>query len=146
MSGSSLRTITLADGPLAWPMAEPDDVLDYVADATAVLADGDDTIRTASLSVSPSGDGELVVASVSVSGALITTWLAGGPAGRWYTIKLVIETLRRRTFEFPIDLRIDPRLADWPVDRPPETGFSDPVSWNARPNFYGISPVLLGGF
>jgi hypothetical protein len=142
---SALRTIVLGPGQLTWPMAEPDDVLDYYADPTVELADVGDSLHSVSVSVSPSGAGELTVREVDVTNGLIAVWLESGLAGRFHIIRIVAETENDRTFEWLIDLRIDPKTARYPVSTPPVNDFSPPVIWPAGgAAVYGVSDYNKG--
>lgn len=134
MTVSALRTITVGapasiygvcpvQPSLGWPMAQPDEVLDYSLDVSALLSDVDDTITSASLAVSPSGAGELTASALAVQGGVITVWLADGVAGRRYLIRVEAITAGGRTFEWLIGLSIDPALATWPPTAAPSPAF-----------------------
>jgi hypothetical protein len=123
-------------------MAEPDDVLDYALDVSGPLLDsGGDSIASASVSVAPSGIGELSVQSIDVEDPIITAWLSGGVAGRHYTVRIEATTDGGRTFEWLIGLRIDPELATYPMPRLDSPHFGDAVTWpiGSRTAVYNVS-------
>ncbi|WP_158933229.1 hypothetical protein [Acidisphaera sp. S103] len=73
--------------PPEWPIAQPDDLLNYSLDLTAPLASITDTIGSVSVSVSPQN--ELPASNVSFSGGVVSVWPGnGGIAGRTYQVKI----------------------------------------------------------
>ena len=82
---ASLNAAVLGDA-LRWPLAGPGANRDYTLDLTAPLADMVDTLATVSVSVAPSGAGELRIVSLSATSTLIGLRLAGGVPGRNYTV------------------------------------------------------------
>lgn len=139
MSVSSYRTIILPLNPTAydeyliypplrWPVAEPDDNLDYSLSIALELADVADTVVSFSVSISPD-DGALVAGNLAVEGSLLTVWLAGGIPGRDYRIKIEVGTLATRAYEWLVQLLIDPTLGTYPPPAYPAPGFSPPVVW-----------------
>ncbi len=140
MAISSYRTVLagvpsllpgLCQVPLRWPMAEPDEVLDYSLDIGVLLAEVQDSIASVALSISPSGLGELTASSVSVLGTVITAWLRGGVPGRTYTIRIEATTnaMPPRTFERFVNLTIDPTFQTFPQTAPPSPGYGPPTTW-----------------
>jgi hypothetical protein len=113
---------------LVWPTSEPDDVLDYVLDMTAALAEVEDTLVSVTAAVSPSGTGELTPSRLSFSGGIITLWLSHGVAGRLYVIQINAFTAAGREFSFYVELPIslDTAITDSPP--PPSPGFGTPIS------------------
>lgn len=146
---SPARTLTIAPpsiiygiprppSPLDWPDAEPDDFLDYSANISKWLADAGDILNSASISVAPSGDDEMVCTRVVAAGGLITAWLGGGVAGRDYTIKLLIRTLCGRYSEWLIGLTVLRPLTAQPLpDSPQCDDFGVPVIW------YAATPLMI---
>jgi hypothetical protein len=125
-------------GPtLTWPVKEPDAYLDYSYDASDDVGSAaigtssvsTDAIGTFSVSIAPSGAGELVADNLSISGSVITLWLAGGVAGRDYVVKIDGTCQSGRVFSWCIGLAMDPLLARYPLAVPPSAGFGAPVSW-----------------
>jgi hypothetical protein len=129
---SSIYGVCPVQPMLQWPMAGPDEVLDYSLDVTAQLADVGDTIAYATISVSPSGTGELAVGALNVLGNVITAWLSGGVAGRNYLVRIEITTNAARTFQWMIGLLMDPELAGYPLAVPPSLGFGPLTTWNSE--------------
>jgi hypothetical protein len=114
---------------LCWPCREPDDVLDYAFDVSAALADVTDSVTSASVSIMPSGPGELTVSELSVAGGVATFWLSGGVAGRAYAVRIEVSTGGGRTFEWLPGIAVDPALATYPVPPPPDPGFGPALAW-----------------
>lgn len=139
MAVSALRTLVVGvpanygvvQPSLRWPMAGPDEVLDYSLDVSALLSDGADTIASATLAVAPSGSGELTAAALSVIGGVITGWLGPGVAGRNYLVRVVALTLGGRAIERFVGLRVNPELATYPLPAAPNSGFGTPLAWNS---------------
>jgi len=77
---------------LVWPTKEPGEDLDYQIDATSKIADSADAIISASVTVAPSGTGEMVATQIVVTGSFITVWLSGGIAARVYQVNVQIPT------------------------------------------------------
>lgn len=139
MTVSLLRTIAIGQrsslygvvsAPLRrWPVAEPEDLLDYSLDITALLADVADTVISAQVSVSPSGLGELAASGLAVAGGVVTLMLGGGVCGRDYVIQIACQTEAARTFGFRVGLAIDNPMAAYPNTPPSSPGFGPPVVW-----------------
>jgi hypothetical protein len=97
MSGSApnqSRTIVLPVKPsvgfsLAWPTADPGDMLDYGLDITAWLADAGTTITQVDATASPL-DGVIQLPSYSFSGGVITVQIGGGAVGTTYAIGITV--------------------------------------------------------
>lgn len=139
MTTSTDRTIILGRQPigrgLRWKrLARPGDNLDYSIDATQPLTDACDTIVAASLSIQPSGTGELQACGLSVDGAVITVWLSGGVAGRLYTVKVVATGAGCHRWEWDVGLSMDPKLAVWPPSIAPSPGFGPEIKWPECPD------------
>ena len=113
---------------LVWPTSEPDDVLDYVLDMTAALADVGDTLTSVTAAVAPSGVGELTPSQLSFSEGVITLWLSNGVAGRLYVIEINAFTTDSREFSFYVELPISLDTAIVPSPPPPSPGFGTPIS------------------
>ena len=138
-SGSPYGTMPL--GPLnMWPTAQPGAFLDYAADVSALL--NDETITAASLTVSPSGAGELIPAFLSVSGCLVSWWGWGGVPGRHYTVRIMLQTSAVRTIVFTVGLLIDPLLAPYPIPPAPVPGPGTPLIWSEGTPMFGPSVTL----
>lgn len=136
MTISAFRTIAIgavpsmygvAMPPPEWPMADPEDVLDYSVDWSAMMADVNDVVVSASLSISPWGSGELAASNLSLRDTVMTVWLTSGIAGRIYTLRCEAVTRDGRTFAQLVRLQIDPTLALCPPPPPPNLGFSTPL-------------------
>lgn len=155
MATSTARTIVLPSrlqntygtlpAPFAfqWPMAEPEDNLDYSVDATARFAEVNDSIATVSLSINPSGTGELQALDLAVQGSVITAQLTGGVAGRNYAIKVVATGISGRVFTWKVGLSINNEFASWPVPKPPVAGFGTPITWTSGATVFGPAFVAV---
>lgn len=104
-----------------WPVKPPDAFLDYTYNAIADL--GTDTLSSVTLSVAPSGAGEIVASQLAFSGSLITAWFAGGVPGRAYIVKIIGTCTTGRIFEWLVGVTVDPVLASYPLAAPPSAGF-----------------------
>jgi hypothetical protein len=116
--------------PLTWPIAQPDAILDYSLDLTAVLADAGGTIASVSVCVAPSGSGELALGSVTVAGNVITVYLGPAPPGRIYTVKVAATTVTPDEFEWSVLLMTSPWFASYPVTPPAYSGFGTSATWS----------------
>jgi hypothetical protein len=114
---------------LHWPVAEPDEALDYSLNVADPLNDVEADIVNVVLSVSPSGSGELVASDLAYETDLITVWLAGGVPGRHYRIKVIATTDGNHAFEWIIGLLIGSTLGTLPLAAPPSTGFGAALTW-----------------
>jgi hypothetical protein len=133
MSVSAARTIVLPAVPNGvtpqWPMIDdPDSLLDYSLDYTNLLADvGGDTISSASVSVKPSGTGELQAVSGAIVGAVVTANVTGGAYGRYYWVKVEATSASGRVFSTVVQLRINPAMMVGSPTAPPSTGWGAPL-------------------
>jgi hypothetical protein len=83
---------------LKWPKKDPDDVLDYVIDWTALL-DGDPIT-----SVSHEMDAELTKGVETFSDTQTVVWISEGLPGNTYMVTATITTAGGRTFERSVQL------------------------------------------
>jgi hypothetical protein len=90
-----------------WPVKDPSDVLDYQFDIAPALAGNDgDALATLDVVISPSGDGDLNLASSAADGSRAVVWLQGGQAGTTYTITLTMGTQAGRTLSRSVSLQV----------------------------------------
>ena len=126
MSGCSIYGVLPVLPLRRWPTKGPDAVLDYVWNMCADLTDPVtllvDAPTAVSVSVQPSGPGELVASRLSVSGTLMVVWLSGGVPGRDYTVNIEATTAAARTYQWDVGLLCDPTFAVFPLAPPPSTG------------------------
>ena len=124
------RTVVIpADGDafLQWQTAEPSDALDYVLDATAAIPG--DLIAALSVSIFPSGSGEMTVSAVSAVLNVATIRLSGGVAGRLYSIRVDATTQLGRLYSWVVYLPVmDPRSNIAPPPAP-VANFGAAVVW-----------------
>lgn len=122
--------------PMTGPIQMPDSSLPYTYVAHAETNNGSDPLMSVSLTIIPSGDGEVACPSVSVIEDSITARMNGGVAGRDYTVNLVMTTLSGNAFQVEIDFPIGkPAGAVFPPPDPPSAGFGPPVTWAFAPSF-----------
>lgn len=115
------------DAFLQWQTAEPSEVLDYVLDATAAIPG--DLIAALSVSIFPSGSGEMTASAVSAVLNVATIRLSGGVAGRLYSIRVDATTQLGRLYSWVVYLPVmDPRsnIAPSPA---PVANFGDAIVW-----------------
>jgi hypothetical protein len=159
MTVSSLRTLVVADyqarhlygravSPIAmrWPTKLPLENLDYSLDLWTrggPLSDVSDSIASATLSVAPSGEGELQPVDMAVQGAVVTAQLSGGVAGRCYEVQVVVTAVSGRVFQFLVNLPVSAATATYPPPTPPDTGFGVPITWTSGVTVFGPSFVAV---
>jgi hypothetical protein len=84
--------------PLAWPVKDPADVLDYLFDISAALSGNDgDCIAELDVEIGPNNPGDLTVDSAAADVATAVLWLSGGAAGTTYMVTISIVTTNGRT-------------------------------------------------
>ena len=82
----------------SWPLKDPGDMLDYRFDiAPALIGNDGDAIATLDITIVPSAQGDLALASTLADGARAILWLHGGQPGITYTVTLTIGTQAGRT-------------------------------------------------
>jgi hypothetical protein len=86
---------------LKWPNKDPDEVLDYLIDWAARMAEGD-TIVTSTWIV-PSG---IIKDSDSFGDDTTTAWFSGGTIGTKYSITNRVVTAEARTMDQTVTLTI----------------------------------------
>jgi hypothetical protein len=91
-------TLQVAPHPLAWPVKDPSDLLDYVFDVSEALAGNEgDSIATLDVQISPSNPGDLTLNSSSAEGTQAILWLSQGFPGTTYAVTITIGTQSGRT-------------------------------------------------
>ena len=110
-------------------------MLDYVLDATAAIPD--DLIAALSVSIFPSGAGEMTVSTLSSVLNVATIRLSGGVAGRLYSIRVDATSQLGRLYSWAVYLPVmDPRSNIAPPPAP-VADFGEAVVWTysgpARP-------------
>lgn len=86
-----------------WSSKDPNDVLDYTIDWTALLVGGE-TISTANWSVTPSG---LTIGTTAISSPNTSAWLSSGSAGTQYAVTCRITTSASRTYERTVLISVE---------------------------------------
>lgn len=85
-----------------WPPKDPDDVLDYSIDWSAVLAQDADTIATIVWTV----PAPLAKVSQAEAGSVAVVWISGGVDGTRYPIGCRLTTVGGRTYDRTFDLLV----------------------------------------
>ncbi len=74
----------------SWPVKDPGDVLDYVADiSSAVQGDEGDSVVSFTATSLPNGTGDLVISSAAFDGTQAVLWLSSGVSGTVYTVTII---------------------------------------------------------
>jgi hypothetical protein len=96
-----------------------------------------DTLTGLSLSVKPSGAGELVVSDLTVdsTGFLISWFTSGGQAGRVYELRLVASAASNKTYVWTFGQVCEEPFQTSPLPPSPNPGFGDPITWTGEPVF-----------
>jgi hypothetical protein len=115
--------------PAYGPLQQSGSYENYNYVASVETSAGADPIVSASLSIAPSGAGEMICDRLSVVGQIVTAWLRGGVAGRRYKVNLVLTTTSGLIFPVLISVPIDPTLATWPLPAAPSAGFGAAITW-----------------
>jgi len=104
---------------------------DFSYDATALITVNGvvDPVVGFTVAAAPSGAGEVVVSSLSLTGNVVAGWLTGGVPGRTYLYQIVITTAAGRKLPVLIGQVCTNVLAGNPVPVAPSPGFGTPVTW-----------------
>jgi hypothetical protein len=99
--------------PQAWPIKDPEDVLDYLVDLSPALVGNDnDTVATLDVSINPSNTGDLSLVSASVDDPRLVIWLSSGRPGVTYrvTVRVSLASGRQiaRDFLLPVGMLATP--------------------------------------
>jgi hypothetical protein len=93
-----------------------------------------DSVVSATLRVSPSGDGELVISDLVVSGNTLTWTSSGGQPGRQYTFEALVNLEDGDVIEIGI-VQITARiLITDTAQEAPSIAFGTPITWNFVPS------------
>jgi hypothetical protein len=126
-----------SDDELVWPEKAPDAILGYALDLSVGELDPGDSVTSASVSISPSGDpADLVVGAqadvvplyVTPAGVL-TVWFKNGVPGRIYLVRVLIDTVNKARISLMVSLPIVRTLASYPPPEPVQPDFTQPVDW-----------------
>lgn len=132
----------MAPSMLAWPSTQPGNNLDYTLDIAWFLNDiAPDTIASATVSVAPSGVGDLQPANASFADTAITVWLSGGVNGRLYQVQFAVTTTAGRLYEPTVMLSVG---LIWPPAAPGNL-LSAPPPWITlpAPETIGFGPPVI---
>ena len=93
--------------PASWPSKDPQDVLDYQVDvAPALIGNSEDSIVSASISISPSNPGDLNLVNSVADGSRVILWFSAGRPGTIYIVTLAITTDSGRVIQRSIQLPV----------------------------------------
>lgn len=91
----------------SWPVKDPGDVLDYVADfSSAIQGDLGDSLATFTAASSPNSTGDVVINSAAFDGTQAVLWLSAGNSGTVYTVTLVVTMTSGRTISRSVVLPV----------------------------------------
>ncbi len=100
-------TVPILQPPLAWPVKDPSDTLDYVVDISEAIAGNEgDSIATLDVGISPNNPGDLTLQSSSADGDLAIMWFAAGFAGTTYAVTVTIGTNSGRIIGRTVNLPV----------------------------------------
>jgi hypothetical protein len=124
-----------------WPTAQPGDDLPYI-ETLCQVQDAGDAVATATLSLAPSGSGEMQAINLMIYGYTLVVQLTGGVPGRVYRALLTINGSSGRIWQEIINIRVSSQTAlAWPAPTAPVPGFGTPISWTSGAVIFG--PVAL---
>jgi len=92
--------------PLSWPNKDPDDILDYGVDFTALINDPADVITSTTAVVA---QGDVMIQSHTAAGQKTTTWLKGGTPGTPQSVRVHIVTQAGREVDQTVTQVIEQR-------------------------------------
>jgi len=130
---------------LQWPLAEPDDDLDYGVNLASILSSQSDTAVTIAVSASPSGAGELMLPQLYADGDLVVVWLSGGVPSRVYQVRVDVMTVNGREYSIIPKLAISADTAVLPVPLPPSPGFGTTITWTSGAVVVGPFSLVATG-
>jgi hypothetical protein len=116
----------------------PDAYLDYTESFALPITNPKtgiaDPVVSLSLTVSPSGTGELTVSRLTVdaTGLCATWWGTGGVPGRNYKLNLTGTTVAGRQIPWKFSQQCAPDDAVWPLPPAPNPGPGTPITWTAN--------------
>lgn len=151
-------TMPGAEGVIPIKAKMPDSYLDWTMDVRDVLTNrftgAVDPLVSLSLSIKPSGTGEIQLSRLSVddTGFLVTWWEAGGVSGRPYLLKLQGVTEAGREPEWVFSQTCSGVFSTGFPPAPPCAGFGTPITWTFGPSLDFANPInsgyiaLLAGF
>lgn len=117
------------------PLKEPGSTLTYSENLATALPGpqpvSTDPLVSASLSIAPSGSGEMTASALSISGLTLSFKLAGGVPSRVYTLNFIATSTAGQVFQFPYSLTIDTTLGEPPFPPAPSPAFGTPITWAA---------------
>jgi len=104
--------------PLIWPEAEPGDNLDYYLDVTQPLAAVNDSIAHVAVAITPVGTSEMTADALGYAGYVIGLRLAGGIAGRLYTVVIQATGKSGRIWQWNVKMPIGRTFMQYPPPLP----------------------------
>lgn len=117
------------------PLKEPGSIITYTENlATALPAPqpvSTDPLISASLSIAPSGSGEMTASALSITGLIVSFKLTGGVPSRNYILNFTATSTAGQVFQFPYAISIDTTLGETPFPPAPSPGFGTPITWVA---------------
>jgi hypothetical protein len=114
---------------LQWPLSQAGEQIDYSFDINAIINTSSGTVNSISVSVQPSGTGELQIQSVSYSNGVIAVFVSSGIPGRVYKVRIDVILSSGSVFSWLLTLPmgIDKVINSLPI--PVDPGFGTAVYW-----------------
>jgi len=133
MSGA-LRGVII-DAPIEVLASKfPDAVLDYAVAIPFAIDPDVDFISSVTVQAKPSGAGEIVINSLSVSDDILIITVAGGQAGRLYTYKFAVAMQNGRGFTFVAVQKVTPVSPSDQAQPVPSRAFGPLTTWTYGPS------------
>ena len=86
--------------PTWLPQKQPLETLDWSLDIAQAISVPTDQIASVAVAAAPSGAGEIALTEIVALGDILTVTLAGGVAGRIYTLQFIVSMTDQRVFQF----------------------------------------------
>lgn len=114
---------------LQWPIGAANEELDYYLDTTAAIYRNNDEISNLGVSIAPSGEGELSITDVSMDNGIVRMDFTGGVPGRFYRVRVNVNTLLGRNYSWVVNLPISKEYFAGTFPVAPDPGFGNVATW-----------------
>lgn len=147
---SGYGTMPRAGGAKPIKAKLPDEYLDWTESLKDVLTHphtGEvDPLVSLSLSIKPSGTGEIQLSRLTVdpTGFFVTWWEECGVPGRPYLLKLKAVTAAGRKPEWAFSQECSGVFASWPPGPPQNPDFGTELTWTFGPSLDFANPINSG--
>jgi hypothetical protein len=126
------RTVTVnlsGENYLQWPIGEANDEIDYYLNTFPAIYHNGDEISSLRISTAPSGTGEISISDIYMNDGIIRINFSGGVPGRFYRVRVDVNTLRGRDYSWIINLPISKEYFSGPFPVAPNPGFGVVATW-----------------